>query len=742
MDLTSAKFWSVGSERSPGVLAAEMHPLGLYAPCCFKKMKAKMVARLQRCRDSGQCPPDDVSGPAAAEGQQEDMRYVMSAATVPLSEDRRGHLPDALRGREYANVYRLGVRQDRDPVAAAVAAALDFDRDAMLQVVVARLTIDKVCAIAKGNLVRRFIDQTVQPHDPTAAAAFAAYMASASGVAYRKARRSRGGALDGRRDFVLWNALDNIGRYVRSGRATNHTFIVPLLMTALDINVHVLELDGASVSLHCPYGRASPARRGVVILKQDSVYEPLVGATELLEGLLAGQYAQMCGIEVAPDGHAAIMRHLAGAERLQLDAQVVNLSFEAIGVVADGLYVPYERPAAFDTELPLVYEDQLSDSAGKRWTAAAAVALFTRLARLPGGKWYRGAEAVHSDGAIFVAVGGSRMVPVKNAGRVLAAARQDLLVFVDATADHESDASLGASSAAYDAVVAHLTKHHAKELYVLTHPLCPFSKGDVMAKLMDMTSSLSDLGEDIRRHTHERLASRQHREAGLIQRTNELFATEQDVIDGTFLYMFASVEAGFDTVDICRTSFKLDASVQGGMTVGVAPPPQWHAMLGKLSLSTLPSASYMVLRRLVRDVGGETLTKKRYLTIVSKALLTEHDTGGRSKIFGDDRVRVLSASLERADAPAREVQKFADVPPNAAIASTVLSLYKVNFIAVAPSGEVVGSGRAKATDKYAIVMELQDGRLAVVNDRGKFVLAASDVPDVIMNRYFGKRGDA
>jgi hypothetical protein len=52
LDLTSASFWSQGS-KSPGLLT-EKHPLGLYAPCCFKNMK-KYDGCQDKRKDVGQC---------------------------------------------------------------------------------------------------------------------------------------------------------------------------------------------------------------------------------------------------------------------------------------------------------------------------------------------------------------------------------------------------------------------------------------------------------------------------------------------------------------------------------------------------------------------------------------------------------------------------------------------------------------------------------------------------------------
>lgn len=323
-------------------------------------------------------------------------------------------------------------------------------------------------------------------------------------------------------------------------------------------------------------------------------------------------------------------------------------------------------------------------------------------------------------------------VPIQNASKVLELARRDLAVFTHDGESQSDDAERQSESMLYDDVMTYLIKKYPKELYVLTHPLCPFSRDQVVVKLLDMTSTLTDAGDDVRTRSVLKLVSRQRREAGVVHRSGELYATEQDVVDGTFLYMFTQLECGVEYVDSARTLFTLAARQPSAM-VDVPLPDQWKSVLKPLGLQAMPSASYLVLRALAQDLGGEKLTKKRYLAIVGKALLKEL-TQGREGILGPDVMETLRTSVAKVDSPKTEVLKYADVAPNAAVARSILPLYDVNYIVVATSGAVIGSGRSRR-DKYVVVFELTDKRLAVAHLGDKRVLEAADLPKLLAKRF-------
>jgi hypothetical protein len=131
------------------------------------------------------------------------------------------------------------------------------------------------------------------------------------------------------------------------------------------------------------------------------------------------------------------------------------------------------------------------------------------------------------------------------------------------------------------------------------------------------TSTLSDLSKEVRARVSHQLMTRQHRQAGTIYRSNEIFATEQDIVDGTFMYMLSNVEKGFDAVESSRTLFKYTNKNLIRM-IDVPIPSQWKSLLKGVSLRTLPSFVHH-FEKIVHAIDGEKLTKKRYLSIIGKA---------------------------------------------------------------------------------------------------------------------------
>jgi hypothetical protein len=627
------------------------------------------------------------------------------------------------------------VSQDNGPLVTSVAMALGMNQADVIKLTVSKLTIMNIASIARGNLLRRFIDQKIQIHNPVHAKRFDAYMASVPGLAYKKSVHSRNGKTDRQRDFALWNGYINIIEYIKSGNATDHTFMLPLLITGLNISIHVLEVKDNNFSLHCPYGYTSKHKKqSVVILKQENVYEPLVGETDSLKMILDGQYRDMCKRIVGPNTQDVVINHLINTEKLTIDSQVINLSFEAVGVMAEGLFVPFKTAGQMDMDLPIIYLDQLLPNCTKPWNSKSATVLFNKLAKATGNKWYSDIECIDESETSFLVVDGS-YVPIHKAERILSLAKQDLAIFVSSMTDDDEDAEI--IGLTHDAVMTYLIKHHAKELFVLTHPMCPFSNEDVMAKMMDMTSSLSDLGKDIRARVVHQLVTKQHRQSGVIHRRNEVLATEQDVVDGTFLYVLRNIERGFDTVESSRSLFTYSPETSETSMTSVPTPTQWRSMLSGLDLQTLPSASYIFLRRIIHALDGEKLTKKRYLAIVSKALSIDLDTGSISNIVNPSGMQSLKAISKTVDVPKAEILKFSDIPPNGQIASVILSLHAVNFIVVSVSGDVIGRGRS-TKHIYVIIFELEDGRLAVACKDGKYILHADDIPKITIDRYFPK----
>jgi hypothetical protein len=153
-----------------------------------------------------------------------------------------------------------------------------------------------------------------------------------------------------------------------------------------------------------------------------------------------------------------------------------------------------------------------------------------------------------------------------------------------------------------------------------------------------------------------------------------------------------------------------------------------------LDLQTLPSASYIFLRRIIHALDGEKLTKN--VTSLSVKLSIDLDTGSISNIVNPSSMQSLKAISRTVDVPKAEILKFSDIPPNGQIASVILSLHAVNFIVVSVSGDVIGRGRS-TKHSYVIIFELEDGRLAACKD-GKYILHTDDIPKITIDRYFPK----
>jgi hypothetical protein len=52
-----------------------------------------------------------------------------------------------------------------------------------------------------------------------------------------------------------------------------------------------------------------------------------------------------CKRIVGPNIQEIVMNHLVNVEKLNIDAQVINLSYETVGVLTDDLFVPFKLQA-------------------------------------------------------------------------------------------------------------------------------------------------------------------------------------------------------------------------------------------------------------------------------------------------------------------------------------------------------------------------------------------------------------
>jgi hypothetical protein len=238
---------------------------------------------------------------------------------------------------------------------------------------------------------------------------------------------------------------------------------------------------------------------------------------------------------------------------------------------------------------------------------------------------------------------------VHKAERILSLAKQDLAIFVSSMTDDDEDAEI--ISLTHDAVMTYLIKHHAKELFVLNHPMCPFSNEDVILKWWTWRHHYQTR-KDIRARVVHQLVTKQHRQSNTQDKWST--ATEQDVVDGTFLYVLRNIERGFDTVESSRSLY-IPRDIRNQYDF-CTTPTQWRSMLSGLDLQTLPSASYIFLRRIIHALDGEKLTKN-VTSLSSVALSIDLDTGSISNIVNPSSLLVLS-DFKTVDVPKAEILKF------------------------------------------------------------------------------------
>jgi hypothetical protein len=118
------------------------------------------------------------------------------------------------------------------------------------------------------------------------------------------------------------------------------------------------------------------------------------------------------------------------------------------------------------------------------------------------------------------------------------------------------------------------------------------------------------------------------------------------------LYVLRNIERGFDTVNHLEAYIFPETS-ETSMT-SVPTPTQWRSMLSGLDLQTLPSASYIFLRRIIHALDGEKLTKN-VTSLSSVALSIDLDTGSISNIVNPSSLLVLS-DFKTVDVPKAEIE--------------------------------------------------------------------------------------
>jgi hypothetical protein len=148
-------------------------------------------------------------------------------------------------------------------------------------------------------------------------------------------------------------------------------------------------------------------------------------------------------------------------------------SFEAV----DGwkVVVPFKTAGQMDMDLPIIYLDQLLPNCTKPWNSKSATVLFNKLAKATGNKWYSDIECIDESETSFLVVDGS-YVPIHKAEDTFSCQARSRNIRIINDGRRRRCRIIGLT---HDAVMTYLIKHHAKELFVLNHPMCPFSNEDL-----------------------------------------------------------------------------------------------------------------------------------------------------------------------------------------------------------------------------------------------------------------------
>jgi hypothetical protein len=635
----------------------------------------------------------------------------------PLSCGVRGPLPPSLPPWAFGSAVRVGVAQDTDPVSNAVCCALQMERRELVERVTG-MGVLQVVRIAQGHLIQRFIDPSQHTSDPRVSRRYRAFKHSAAGRTYAR----QVGQPDEVRDFALWNGYTNIMDYMVQGRARDHLFIAPLLEAALQVGIVVLQHTDAGVSLHCPYeGPAMPSTAKlcqvaiglrptlprlpvrVVILKRGDTYEPLANVSdETLArlGELAARVRRAAPTLGSPPNEELI-RLLVDREGLEVEKQVVSHGFEAVGVLASGLFVPYLFPAPYDPLVPMVFANVIQTSS-ERWTLEKVVALFKRLEK--SSCWYRNHEVLQHGGSVTVRAGG-HFIPVADSGLIVKLAHRNVIPFA-------SEQSLELAKIR-ELMITHL---------IAKHPIA-LSTAKRESVRPGAFTELEAVEEGVRALINEqRVPSRA-----------DLVADDRSVCDGTFLCMLRTLIDGHSIIADLRSAWNNRADRATVFTrVGVGQK-SWRAATSDLQLLTSEELGMDCLAEVVEDLGGPKLDREAFARIVARVYLMALDTGVGAPANNWPLVR---EELKRSTMPIADVAyRCAEGSvPTAVTAAAVLGMCDVNVLAVSDLGHVVGQ-HASNTDRYVLCFEQPRGGVAFASVDGSRVLSKSQLSITMAARF-------
>jgi hypothetical protein len=121
--------------------------------------------------------------------------------------------------------------------------------------------------------------------------------------------------------------------------------MLPLLITGLNISIHVLEVKDNNFSLHCPYGYTSTHKK-TELFSSRKMYTSRVGETDSWNDSRR-TVRDMCK-RIVPNTQDVVINHLINTEKLTRFTGHKPLKKQCDG---EGLFVPFKTAGQMDMDL-------------------------------------------------------------------------------------------------------------------------------------------------------------------------------------------------------------------------------------------------------------------------------------------------------------------------------------------------------------------------------------------------------
>lgn len=574
--LSDTKYWNGATDRFVGFLRPDKHPTGMCMPCCFRRDPNANPAGQDRMAKCGNASPDNEASHTSGK------KYIMGSSQIPLPPERKGDLPvgSTLSNLEF---IRYGVNQTQDGFMESVAVLLSYtSTEKLREDLSASVTISSMLSTGRDGILQRFIDYK---NSPAKEKQFRDYLKTSAGADQMNLSGIKKGLmkLESKdpmflRELALWDAMTRFKKYVLSD-SVGHSLVLPFLqLMNRSILISVIEIINGEEVIHMPLGGVvdpKVSKVGIIMRHEGGIYEPIVirgKGTKVIPEPLSSLHPVASQIIRLQKKHKELevkngiheLELSLKKRHLEMSAHVFTEKMLCAGVVLEnGLFVPTGVPDGTTVRgiKRIIYLDKLLDEPISM-SRNDAITIFESLNL----DYLSKIDDVKDKGGRVVALRVmDYYVPLQNSPElsVLFSTYNDVIHhFLKTTPTLDSDikARFGNKEGllkAYDAMMHHLRTNHINELFVLTHPLCPYSMSKRMELMMELTSPvLSDSRDSIARNASRMILTRQRRQVTKTSKSNEssdiIRATEDDVIDGTLVSVVTTASRSLEYLNIIR----------------------------------------------------------------------------------------------------------------------------------------------------------------------------------------------